>query len=90
MKLPYIWHLWQSKEKQSPQVVEMCGSSAAQYLLGASLSTTTLKEFDQESQYTELFGDMKNTHPRIINWSCKLTLFSERGSGRQPPVKSEV
>lgn len=60
MKLPYIWHLWQSKEKQSPQVVEMCGPSAAQYLLAASLSTTTLKEFDQESQYTELFGDMKN------------------------------
>lgn len=41
-------------------MVEMCGPSAAQYLLGASLSTTTLKEFDQESQYTELFGDMKN------------------------------
>lgn len=41
-------------------MVEMCGPSAAQYLLGARLSTTTLKEFDQESQYTELFGDMKH------------------------------
>ena len=30
------------------------------------------------------------THPGIINWSCELTLFSERGSGGQPPVKSEV
>ena len=60
MKLPYIWHLWQSKEKQGLKVVEMCGPSAAQYLLGARLSTTTLKEFDQESQYTELFGDMKH------------------------------
>lgn len=62
MKLPYIRHLWQSKEKQSPQVVEMCGPSATQYLLGASLSATPLKEFDQESQYTELFGDIKNIH----------------------------
>lgn len=40
----------------------MCGPSATQYLLEASLSTTTLKEFDQESQYTELFGDIKNIH----------------------------
>ena len=24
------------------------------------------------------------------NWNCKLTLFSERGSGGEPPVKSEV
>ena len=43
-------------------MVEMCGPSAAQYLLGASLSATPLKEFDQESQYTELFGDIKNIH----------------------------
>ena len=30
------------------------------------------------------------SHPGIINWNCKLTLFSERGSGGEPPVKSEV
>ena len=28
--------------------------------------------------------------PWIINWNCKLTRFSERGSGGEPPVKSEV
>ena len=27
------------------------------------------------------------SHPGIINWSCKLTLFSERGSGGQPPCE---
>ena len=27
------------------------------------------------------------SHPGIINWNCKLTLFSERGSGGEPPRK---
>ena len=43
-----------------------------------------LEDFQRSLQVETL------SHPEIINWSCKLTLFSERGSGGQPPIKSEV
>ena len=46
--------------------------------------------FRQARGFPKEFVGETLSHPGIINWSCKLTLFSERGSGGQPPVQSEV
>ena len=54
------------------------------HMLPENTYSGRLEDFQRSLQVETL------SHPGIIHWSCKLTLFSERGSGGQPPVKSEV
>ena len=58
--------------------------------LAANIGPTSENPFTNTISNQSFNCSKESVFRQFRTWSCKLTLFSERGSGGQPPVKSEV